>query len=187
MSVNWILQTDRLKLRELTEDDDVGMFEMDSDPEVHRFILNQPLTDIQQSREIILMIQKQYREHGIGRWAVISKETNEFIGWAGIKIEHNVNQHDQFYDLGYRFIQKHWNKGYATEVVKGLIKYGFEELKLEKICAFPFTRHVVSARVLEKCGFKVINHFLEDGDDNLWFEYQKKNYYDCLENNKALF
>ena len=49
-------------------------------------------------------IRQQYRTNGIGRMAVILKETGEFTGWAGLKLERNVNGHEQFYDIGYRFI-----------------------------------------------------------------------------------
>jgi RimJ/RimL family protein N-acetyltransferase len=154
------------------------MFEMDSDPEVHKYLYNKPYTNIEQSREGILLIQKQYKDTGgFGRLAIILKETNEFVGWAGIKIEHNINGHESFHDLGYRLLKKHWNKGYASESSRALIDYGFKILNLNEICAFAFTKHVVSCKILEKIGFKIIGDtFLDDGDDNYWFVYNRNDY-----------
>jgi ribosomal-protein-alanine N-acetyltransferase len=153
------IETDRLLLRELVPDDAAGMFELDSNPEVHRFLGNNPVTSIDQSREVIEMIRRQYLENGIGRWAVILKETGEFLGWSGLKLEKNVNGHDRFYDLGYRFIQKHWGKGYGYESAKAFIDYGFNELKLDTICAAFEHGNAGSQRIMQKCGMHFVNDF----------------------------
>jgi len=171
-----ILSTERLYLREIVDTDDVGMFELDSDPEVHRFIFNDPVKHIDQCREIIQYIRQQYRDNGIGRWALLLKGTNEFIGWAGIKIEHDMNGHTSFHDLGFRIMTKHWNKGYSTEISKALLDYGFNVLKIDTICGVVFTKHLASRRVFEKCGFRECNSFYADGDDNIWYEYHRKDY-----------
>ena len=174
--MDFIIETERLYLRELVASDDVGMFELDSDPEVHRFIENKPIQHIEESQEAIRYIQKQYAENGIGRWAVLLKDSNTFIGWAGIKVEHNVNGKESFYDLGYRFIPKYWGKGYSTEASKALVDYGFNTLKLPTICAYAFTKHTASRNVLKKVGLKEITSFFADGDDNVWYEYDKADY-----------
>lgn len=80
-----ILETPRLIIRELLPTDEEGMFAMDSDPEVHRYLGDKPYTDVQQSRENIAIVRQQYRDNGIGRWAVELKNTGEFIGWTGFK------------------------------------------------------------------------------------------------------
>jgi len=117
-----VIETDRLILRELTADDASGMFEMDSNPEVHRYLGNKPVTSIEQSIRDIEFVRRQYRENGIGRWAVILKSTGQFIGWSGLKlITEPVNGQTNYYDVGYRFIKKHWGNGYATESAKTAI------------------------------------------------------------------
>lgn len=91
------LETDRLILRELLPTDDLGMFELDSNSEVHKFLGKKPIKHIDESRQMIENIRKQYAENGIGRWAVILKDTNEFIGWSGIKlITDSINNHQNF-------------------------------------------------------------------------------------------
>ena len=169
------IETKRLILRELFPSDDKKMFELDSNPEVHIYLGNNPVTNIEQSREIIANIRQQYRDNGIGRWAVILKETNEFIGWSGLKLEKDVNGHELFYDLGYRFIEKHWGKGYALETALAFVNYGFNKLKLEKINAYVDAENVGSRKVLEKAGLKYINTFEYDGTDEFWYEINNPN------------
>lgn len=103
------IETERLLLRELLLSDADGMYELDSNPNVHVFLGNKPVLSIEESIDQIKNIQKQYEDFGIGRWAVILKETNEFLGWSGIKfITTEINNHKDFYEIGYRFIEKHW-------------------------------------------------------------------------------
>lgn len=167
------IETERLLLRELLPTDDIGMFELDSNPEVHRYLGSRPVTDIAQSREAIANIRQQYIINGIGRWAVILKETNEFLGWCGLKLEKNTNEHEQFYDLGYRFIQKHWGKGYGYESAQAFVDFGFNEMKLDTICATFEHGNTGSQRIMEKCGLHFVNDFTdEDGLRCSWYEMQ---------------
>lgn len=167
------IETKRLLLRELFPSDAVKMFELDSNPEVHRYLGKNPVTDIEQCREAIANIRQQYVDSGVGRWAVILKETNEFIGWAGLKLEKDVNGHEQFYDLGYRFIQEHWGKGYATEAAKAFLNYGFSRLNLETINAWTDSENKGSRSVLEKIGFQYVNTFQHEGEEEVWYEIKK--------------
>lgn len=169
------IETERLLLRELLPTDDVGMFELDSNPQVHIYLGNKPVTSIEQVREAIANIRQQYLENGIGRWAVILKETNEFIGWSGLKLEKNVNGYQTFYDLGYRFIQKHWGKGYAYETAKAFVDFGFNDMKLEKINAYADFDNLASRRVLEKVGMHFVNAFDDEGTQEAWYEIKKPN------------
>jgi ribosomal-protein-alanine N-acetyltransferase len=165
------LETERLILRELISSDDLGMFELDSDPEVHRFVGNKPVKHLEESRQMIENIRQQYIENGIGRWAVILKETNEFIGWSGIKlIKESVNNHQNFYEIGYRFIQKHWGKGYATEAGLAFVDFAFLEMKVENLYAYADSGNKNSRKVLEKLGMHYVNSFEYDGEEEVWYE-----------------
>jgi ribosomal-protein-alanine N-acetyltransferase len=163
------LETERLVLRELLPTDDVGMFELDSNPEVHRFLGNKPVKHIDESRLYIENIRQQYTDNGIGRWAVILKETNEFIGWSGIKlIKDTINNHQNFYEIGYRFIQKHWGKGYATEAGLAFVDYAFKEMKVENL----YAGNKDSRNILEKLGMHYVNSFEYEGEEEVWYKMQ---------------
>lgn len=169
--------TERLYFREILPTDDQKFFEMDSDPEVHTYLWDKYITDIEASRKVIAWVRHQYEARGIGRVAVILKETDEFIGWAGLKLEKdNINGREGgFYDIGYRLMKKHWGKGYASEANKAWIDFGFKVLNLEKINAFAYTTNGASRRVLEKSGMKHIENFVFEGIEAAWYEIENPN------------
>jgi ribosomal-protein-alanine N-acetyltransferase len=169
-----ILETERLCLREIKDSDELGLFELDSNPEVHRFLGNSPVTEMSQIRTVIAMLRKQYVENGIARWAVLEKETNKFIGWCGLKFyTDELNNHSRFYELGYRFIESEWGKGYATESSRAILQHAFTTMKLENIYAITDAGNDNSRKVLEKCGFNYVTTFDMEGDPTLWFELTK--------------
>lgn len=165
------IETERLLMRPLQSDDDLGMFELDSDPEVHRYLGNNPVKDIQKIREVITFVNKQYSENGIGRFAVIEKSTDSFMGWCGLKwIDEELNSHQNFYDLGYRFIRKYWGKGYASESCKPWLDYAKEILHASELFASVNEGNKASCRVLEKNGFVHTGDYLSESEMVHWFE-----------------
>lgn len=169
-----ILETERLILRELEFIDENDLFEMDSDPEVHLFIENNPVKSIDEITKVIEMLKLQYIENGIARWAVVDKLTNECVGWSGLKYYNQpLNNHNNFYELGYRFKKKHWGKGFATESAIAIVGYGFENLNIESIFAITDPKNVNSKKVLTKLGFEFQEAFDYEGDPTDWFELKK--------------
>jgi RimJ/RimL family protein N-acetyltransferase len=166
------IETERLLFRELLPTDDVAMFALDSDPEVVKYVGIKPLTHIAETRKVIQMIRQQYLDYGIGRWAVILKETGECIGWAGLKYIKQLNGRRDNYDLGYRFMTQHWGKGYGTESAKAFIDFGFNEMYLERISAYVDVNNTASVKILEKCGLKFTNNFMDEGDLCAWYELE---------------
>jgi RimJ/RimL family protein N-acetyltransferase len=154
------IETERLIMRELVPEDEQGMFELDSDPLVHKYLGETPIQRIEQARDVIATIRKQYIDNGIGRWAVIEKASGDFIGWSGLKfIREYENNRINFYDVGYRLIPRYWGKGYATESAKAAIRYGFEELKLDEIIGSANVENTRSRNALEKCGLVYVEKF----------------------------
>ncbi|PIF31029.1 RimJ/RimL family protein N-acetyltransferase [Flavobacterium sp. 9] len=170
------IETERLLLRELQFSDVDGIFELESNPNVHLYVGNKPITHIDQSRAYIEFIHKQYKDFGTGRWAVILKETNEFIGWSGIKfITNEINSHKDFYEIGYRFIEKHWGKGYATEAGKAFVDYAFNVMKVDALYAYADAGNENSRRILEKLGLRYVNSFEYEEELEVWYELKNPN------------
>ena len=139
-----IIETDRLILRELNKDDSVHFYNLNSDPEVLKYTGDAPFSSIADA-EKFLINYKDYQKNGFGRWAVILKETESFIGWCGLKLNE-----ENLIDIGFRFFKKEWGKGYATESAKAVLDYGFITLKLNKIIGRSSKDNIPSIRVLEK-------------------------------------
>lgn len=172
-----ILETERLFLRELEYTDENDLFEMDSDPQVHLYIENNPVKSIDEITKVIENLKRQYNENGIARWAVVEKFTNECIGWSGLKyFKEPLNNHNNFYELGYRFKKKHWRKGFATESSKAIVEYGFKNLNIESIFAITDPENKNSKKVLTKLGFDFKETFDYEGDPTDWFELTKTNW-----------
>ena len=163
------IETERLILRDMRSSDLEGMFELDSNPEVHKYLGNKPVKTKKASQKIIENVLKQYEERGIGRWVAIEKFTGDFIGWSGLRLntEYNMNGFTKYYDVGYRLIPRYWGKGYATESGKAAVDYAFNVLKLQEIYATTEIGNAASHNALLKIGL----HYVED----FYFEQEKMN------------
>jgi RimJ/RimL family protein N-acetyltransferase len=169
--MKFIVETERLILREMTQDDAEPFFEMDSNPEVHTYLGNNPLKDIQQTRDVIEFVRKQYVDNGIGRWTLIEKASGEYVGWGGLKlIKEETKNHVNYLDVGYRLTPKHWKKGYATESAIASVKYGFEKLEADCIYAVAHKENKASRHALEKTGLVYTDDYFWEGIACDWFE-----------------
>lgn len=174
--MNLILETDRLLFRPFGLSDAEAYFEMDKNPEVHKYLWQKPYTNISEIYDYIAMVRQQYIEHNIGRFSTILKETNELIGWTGIKYvtAHVENGNTNFYDYGYRLNERFWNKGYATEASKAWLDYGFNKMKIDKMNAYTHAQNGASNHVLQKVGFSFIEDY-PDNDGVVWKWWQMTN------------
>lgn len=174
--MTFYIETERLILRELRITDLDHMFELDSDPEVHKYLGNNPVKTKDESRKILESVINQYKERGIGRWAAIEKSTGDFIGWSGIRLntEYNMNGFTKYYDVGYRLIKRYWGKGYATESGKATIDYAFNSLKLPELYATTEIGNQASHNALLKIGLTYIEDFyFEQEQLNLrWYKIE---------------
>lgn len=170
-------ETERLILREILPTDVDGLFELDSDPEVHRYLGNHPVTDKEQITAVINFIRQQYQDHGIGRWAVTDKKNNGFIGWAGLKwVTEPTNGHKNYYDLGYRLIRKFWGRGIATEAACASLSYAFIELQAREVYGMADTENAASNRILQKAGLTLMERFDYDGSIHNWYRISRADF-----------
>lgn len=174
--MNLILETDRLLLREMLLSDAEALFEMDRNPNVHQYLWNKPQKDIKETIATIESVRNQYLQNNIGRFVVILKETNELIGWAGLKYNTEmVNNKIHFYDIGYRLNEKFWGKGYASEASFAWLDYGFDVMNINLMEAAAQTDNIASNRILQKIGLVQTGKYLEDGISWNWYELKNPN------------
>jgi [ribosomal protein S5]-alanine N-acetyltransferase len=174
--MNLILETQRLLLRAILPSDAEALFEMETNPNVHKYLWNKPLNQISEVHTYIEFVRKQYSDYNIGRFAIILKETNTLIGWAGLKYNtETVNNKVNFYDIGYRLNEKYWGKGYASEASFAWLSYAFEVMKIELIVAAAHTNNRASNKILQKIGMLQSEQYLEDGISWNWYELKNPN------------
>lgn len=171
-----ILKTERLILREMLVSDAEALFEMDSNPKVHQYLWNKPLKNSSEVQSYIESVNNQYLENNIGRFVVVLKETNELIGWAGLKYNTEmVNNKIHFYDIGYRLNERFWGKGYASEASFAWLDYGFNVMKIKVMEAAAHSDNIASNKILLKIGLKMTEQYLEDGVYWNWYELKNPN------------
>lgn len=171
------IETERLILRKFVEEDYQRLFLLDSDPEVMKYIGMPALTEMEESKAVLHHILNQYKNLGIGRLAVIEKESGLLIGWSGLKMHtEEINGHQNFYDLGYRFLRETWGKGYAKESAKASLEFGFNDLNAEVIYAHAHSENVASNTILTQLGFENKGEFTEPDGICFWYELKKENF-----------
>ncbi|MCG2611594.1 GNAT family N-acetyltransferase [Flavobacterium sp. SM15] len=171
--MNRIIETERLILRPIVLSDAEAMFVLDSNPNVNIYLGNNPVQTMEETIGYIENIQNQYIQNGTGRFAVVLKETNEFIGWAGIKfLTEPENNHVNVYEIGYRLQEAHWGKGYGSEAAKAWLDYGFTEMNIPKMYASVHKENAASKRILEKIGMQITSEFLWNDIPCYWLEME---------------
>lgn len=172
-----MIETERFYIRPLVAEDVAGIFELDNNPNVHTYLGNNPIQTLADAENVIRLIQKQYEDLGIGRWAIIEKSTGNFVGWTGFKyIITPINNHINYYDLGYRLIERYWGKGIATETAKACLKYAFDTLGLTEVYGICDVDNVGSRHILQKCGLKLLETFDYDGVPHYWMKIEKEDW-----------
>jgi RimJ/RimL family protein N-acetyltransferase len=163
------LETERLILRQFTEEDSDNLFELDSDPEVMRFINGGKPTDYEviKKRTLPKFLEYYDKFENYGFWAVEEKSSDEFIGWFHFipaldnkfAVELNLVKNDEI-ALGYRLRSSRWGKGYATEGSQALVFKGFAEWGVQRAVAWALAVNKASIRVMEKAGLKLEKEFM---------------------------
>ncbi|MFH1311966.1 MAG: GNAT family N-acetyltransferase [Candidatus Eisenbacteria bacterium] len=145
------LETERLILRAITCDDRFAIFENYSDPNVAKWFFDQPYTQIEQADQVIHEFIKKTAEGTGLAWAILLKDSGEFLGTCSYE-SLDANRHGE---IGFDLAKKHWGHGYMAEALGAIITHGFAILDLARIEAHTYSRNSRARRVLERVGFKV--------------------------------
>lgn len=142
------IETPRMFLRLIKEEDLPEVSELNSDPEVRKFFPD-GIQNEAQTRARIQEFMSYYKEKGLPCFIILDKNTNEFIGRCGFgPIETGE------VEVGYLIARKFWGKGYASEALKALLNWSKKNISADDIIAFAPLKHTASHRVMEKCGME---------------------------------
>ena len=143
------LETERFILRKLSLDDTDDMYEYSKIDDVTEFLTWSPHPDKAYTFEYLAYLQNRYKFGDFFDWAIICKDSGKMIGTCGFTrflFQHNGAE------IGYVINPEYHGKGIATEVLGRVIRYGFENLSLERIEGKFMIENEASRRVMEKNG-----------------------------------
>jgi RimJ/RimL family protein N-acetyltransferase len=154
-----LLETARLRLRRFTSGDIEQLVELDSDPEVMRYITyGEPTSREEYEQDILPRWLEIYATTPLlGYWAAEQRQTGEFLGWFHLRPDRIEPEHQE---LGYRLRRAVWGRGYATEGGTALVGHGFGPVAAGSISARALVGHRASQRVMQKCGLRYAGEFV---------------------------
>lgn len=144
----FVLETDRLRLREMTMNDADHVMEILGDPIAMRYYPSTFPREV--ALQWITMNREYYVNHGAGMWACELKEDGVFAGLCGI-IPQTVDGVEEK-EIGYLFVRKYWGRGLATEAARAVMDYGFLTLGLNRLIATIYHQNAPSVKVAERLG-----------------------------------
>lgn len=147
-----VIHSERLHLRKLTMKDAPDIYEYSKDPLVAEHVLWDAHTSVWESKGYIRWMMRKYRNGDPSSWGIALNENDKVIGTIGFMW---IQPENAAAEVGYSLSRKYWNKGYMTEALKALMKYGFDEMKLNRIEAMHETSNPASGAVMRKCGMKL--------------------------------
>ena len=144
-----MLTSERLQFRNIEKDDFKDLHEIFSDEDAMRYICN-----VKSEKETLDWINdaiKSYEVNKFGPWAVLLKNTRNFIGYCGLYLQKDIDGIDEI-ELLYGFKKKYWNVGYATESTQKIYRYVKSKFKMNRIISLIEIGNDKSENVVKKLG-----------------------------------
>lgn len=160
MEKNFILETERLYLREMEQSDYASLCKIMQDEET-MYAYNGTYSG-SETQEWLDRQLSRYEKYGFGLWAVVLKETNEMIGQCGLTMQDWNGR--EVLEIGYLFQRSYWHSGYATEAAKACKEYAFSQLGAEEVCSIIRDTNTASQNVALRNGMTksdeiMVKHF----------------------------
>jgi ribosomal-protein-alanine N-acetyltransferase len=145
------LETNRLILRKIDLDDASDLFEYAQEPEITRYVTWQPHKTIEDSKEFLKTVIQKYKDGKVSIWGIVYKGDKKLIGTCGYLWWFPAHSRAE---IAYALSRSYWNKGLMTEVVREVIRFGFVEMKLNRVEARCVVGNIASEKVLKKAGMQ---------------------------------
>jgi RimJ/RimL family protein N-acetyltransferase len=161
------LRTARLELVPLADEHLPYEIELDSDPEVLRYLFTRAHTPEEVERSHRTRRSRSLEVDGLGVW--MGFDSDAFVGMWMLQPPHGPSQPKEpgEADLGYRLLRRQWRQGYAREGSLELIRHGFEDLGLRRIFAQTMAVNVASRATMTSVGMRFVRSFSEDDDEQV--------------------
>ena len=171
-----IMESERLIFRQYTMEDFDALYAILSDEETMRHY-PKPYDEAGTKRWLTWSLDN-YEKYGFGLWALVLKETGEFIGDCGLTLQ-NIDG-EQLPEIGYHIHKKHWRKGYGSEAAKRVRDWAFEQTEYDRLYSYMTVSNVPSYSTAASAGLKRIKEYTDEQGERLYVyaitreEWEKK-------------
>ena len=167
------LETKRLVLRAPVLSDLDELVTLRSDFEVMKYTGEGGAQTKEQVQDYLNFALSYQKKHSMGFYLVFEKESGCFVGEAGL-FHLLFDDTQPEIEVSYHLHKKFWGKGYATELTKALVHWGFQHLLINKLVAATYPNQTASQKVLQKSGFDFRGKKqTSDGTELFWYEIYK--------------
>ncbi len=146
-----ILSTARLRLEPFDDAHLDGLYELNSDPVVMRYLTGKPET-LEETRAVIARVKARWAEWGYSWWAFIEHDRGQIVG-AGC-IQHLGRDAANPLEIGWRLRQDRWGQGLASEAAQTMAGWAFDHLKTPLLTSVCHTDNIASAKVMQRLGMR---------------------------------
>ena len=166
------LETERLILRKINEDDAKTIFEnWTSDDEVSKYVRWNTHKNIEETMEYIKSIKAKCEEEDYYEWGIVLKKENEIIGAIGA-----FPGEEGRTEIGYNISKKYWRNGYTTEALKKVLEYLSKEIGIKRYVCSHAVLNPASGAVMKKAEFKYVKDGVAEKFDGS-IKFDTKIYY----------
>lgn len=159
-----VIETERLRLREIVQADAEAVFAIRGDYEVTKYNIGQAYTSVERARKLIDSMTGAYKDDNELRWGITLKDNDFVIGMCGYNY---WDRTDNRGSIGFDLARAYWRKGIMREALTGIINFGFRNMALNRIEADASIYNDASVMLLRKLGFQQEGHqreqYYEDG------------------------
>jgi ribosomal-protein-alanine N-acetyltransferase len=153
----YLIRTARLRLRPVSLEDLDALYSIWTDPEVREFFWDGEVISREKAEAGVREAMGDFARYGLGLW--VATEGEDVVGFCGLR----PLDYAQGVEILYGFAPSHWGRGFATEAAAAMLRYGFEEVGLDRILGIADRENAASRRVLEKIGMRFEGETLHEG------------------------
>ena len=166
------IETVRLYLRPLAEADLDSLHQIWTEPGVRQYLWDDEVIPKERTSSIIQISLASFETNGFGLWSVFLRSARAMIGFCGFWHFHEPRRLELLYGIA----ASRWRQGFASEVARAMIRYGFEELSFDRIEASTDAANLVSTRVMKAVGMSFWKRELTSGLETIYYTISREEF-----------
>lgn len=167
-----VLETERLILRPISNDDLAATHRVFDDPAVRRYLWDDRPVSLEATASVVQASARDFSERGVGLFGVRLRGAEELVGLCGLRWEDGIGDMEIIYCL----LPELWGRGLATEAAEACLHFAFEGARLERVMAGADEPNAASLRIIEKLGMRFVGRILPAAPEAPYFVFNRADF-----------